>query len=106
MSEDAIARAKAIAARLSGHNVAFLTSFTLFTSNTIHQTSAKIESVGGSELGKRQAAVSSGPTVSKIVRIPVKENPDVNYVGLLLGPKGATLRAMSERHHRPCHLRR
>jgi len=81
MAEDALARAREIAARLAG-------------------------GLASSSLGKRKADGEDGGTVggpglgstsSRKIYIPVKENSDINYLGLLIGPKGATQKQMSER---------
>ena len=56
------------------------------------------DSSGDSALGKRSAGTAGlGSNVVKKVYVPQKEHPDVNFVGVLIGPKGATLKAMSER---------
>ena len=63
MADDAIARARAIAAKLSG-------------------------SLGGglgSELGKRTADHAGlGSIVKKKIYIPVKENPEANFLGIFI----------------------
>ena len=51
---------------------------------------------GDSALGKRNATSAGlGSNVTKKVYVP--NNPDVNFVGVLIGPKGASLKAMTER---------
>lgn len=86
--DDALEKAKAIAAKLA---------------------------VGGTEescdLGKRKnpfitenyddearsPAKGLGATVKKKIFVPVQEHPDVNFLGLLIGPRGATLKSMEEK---------
>lgn len=38
----------------------------------------------------------AGAMKSMKVPVPVKERPDVNFVGLLLGPRGSTLKRMED----------
>mmetsp|Transcript_8225 Transcript_8225/g.7365 ORF Transcript_8225/g.7365 Transcript_8225/m.7365 type:complete len:592 (+) Transcript_8225:63-1838(+) len=70
---EAVARAKEIAARLSSN----------------------------SDLGKRKFDDISAPGLGSIkqtkVYIPTKQYPDVNFIGLLIGPRGETQRQMQER---------
>jgi len=73
---DALARAREIAAKLSG-------------------------SIGGSELGKRKGrweddAAGLGSIKKEKIYIPVREHPDINFLGLLIGPRGSTQRQMQE----------
>lgn len=81
MAEDALTRAREIAARLSGNIT------------------------GGSDLGKRKNrweddGATGGPGLGSIQRkkiyIPVREHPDINFLGLIIGPKGASQKQMSE----------
>eukprot|EP01038_Epipyxis_sp_PR26KG_P007599 gene7599-10348_t len=85
-ASDAIARAREIAARLNG----------------------AIGGNAGSDLGKRKnrwdedssandtAAPGLGSIKKKKVYIPVKEHPEINYLGLLIGPRGATQKQLQE----------
>jgi far upstream element-binding protein len=78
MAEDAIARARAIAAKL-GVSVA--------------------TGGGGGVLGKRSAdgeALGLGMLKRKKVYVPVDEHPDVNFLGLLIGPRGETQKQMQQ----------
>ena len=77
MSEDAIARARAIAAKLG----------------------AVVASGGGTALGKRSLdaePIGLGALKRKKVYIPVDQHPDVNFLGLLIGPRGETQKLMQQ----------
>ena len=37
-----------------------------------------------------------GSRISKKIYVPIKEHPEINYLGLLIGPKGTTQRQLSE----------
>lgn len=81
MAEEALAKARAIAARLSG-------------------------GISGSDLGKRKnrwdedqgstGFAGLGAIKKKKVYIPVKEHPEVNFLGLLIGPRGSTQKQLQE----------
>ena len=88
MAEDAIAKARAIAAKLSGG----------FSS-----------AAGGGELGKRKrwedggapggfhaAGLGLGAVKKKKLYVPVEEHPEINFLGLLIGPRGATQKQLQE----------
>lgn len=63
-----------------------------FFFNISARLTAGLASTGGSELGKRKNRDDGegGPTTKKKIYVPVKEHPGVNFLGLLIGPRGAT----------------
>ena len=90
MAEDAIAKARAIAAKLSGG----------FSSGG---------GGAGGELGKRNrwedggapggfhaAGLGLGAVKKKKLYVPVDEHPEINFLGLLIGPRGATQKQLQE----------
>jgi len=78
---DALAKAMEIAARLSG-------------------------GLGyESSLGKRNIGEVGGHTQQKKIYIPVKEHPEINYLGLLIGPRGSTQKQLQEMSGAKVHIR-
>jgi len=81
MNADALAKAREIAARLSG-------------------------SISGSELGKRKnrwgddegntQAAGLGSIKKKKIYVPVNDYPEINFLGLLIGPKGITQKQLQD----------
>lgn len=50
-------------------------------------------------LGKRHIFDSCRPPVTRVndkVMIPQEEHPDINFVGLLIGPRGNTLKTLEK----------
>jgi far upstream element-binding protein len=91
MAEDALARARAIAAKLAGG----------IGGGT--PGGAANGAGGTSVLGKRafeqaagSVAAGLGSIQKKKIYIPTKEHPDINFLGLLIGPRGATQKQLSE----------
>lgn len=85
MAEDAIARARAIAAKLSGKYSAKFNTMYMLYGHRLTISYSNTGSIGGglsSELGKRTADHAGlGSIIKKKIYIPVKENPDVNFLG-------------------------
>lgn len=89
MSSDALARAREIAAKLSGAIM-----------------SGGPAPAPSSELGKRKnrwgedeydaPAPGLGSVKRKKLYIPVREYPDINFLGLLIGPKGITQKQLQD----------
>jgi far upstream element-binding protein len=77
MADEALAKAMEIAARLSG--------------------GLGIESsLGKRNIGELGSAAGLGSVQRKKIYIPAKEHPEINYLGLLIGPKGATQKHLQE----------
>lgn len=65
------------------------------------EIAAKLSGSIGSELGKRKRWDESdtpglGSRKSEKIYIPVKDYPEINFLGLLIGPKGATQKQMQD----------
>ena len=93
MAEDAIAKARAIAAKLSGG---------------LSNAGSGSGGAGG-ELGKRKrwedasapggfhaAGLGLGAVKKKKLYVPTQEHPEINFLGLLIGPRGATQKQLQE----------
>ncbi len=70
--EDALERVQRVAAKLSAH------------------------STPGGYIQKQTGNAKQSKKVTKKVYIPVRENPDINYRGLIIGPRGETHRQLQE----------
>lgn len=111
-AEDAVAKAKAIAAKLAaqaggggGASVADASSTKRkrWASSDISSTAndalaAAMAGGGGDHDGEKRLRMSSssGDTTSRKVWIPVEKNPGYNFVGLLIGPGGSKQKALQQ----------
>jgi far upstream element-binding protein len=108
MSSEALKRAREIAAKLSGECYLFRGLFIFLLSFLIPVFVGSLGGGGGggsnfqlnSELGKRKyrwgedeaphSAPGLGAFKTKKLYIPWREHPEINFLGLLIGPKGIT----------------
>jgi len=60
------------------------------------EIAARLATIGASPTSASNGTGGAFGTVTKKVYCPVREYPDVNFTGLLIGPKGSTHRNLEE----------